>query len=77
MPSPARKSFRQTLTVEGTFQLPQKYLILNLILRSKTEEVTNAENIKADRPKILRPTHFKKYKVQSTKYIRCMLTRHI
>jgi hypothetical protein len=24
----------------------------------KKGEVTNAENIKADRPKILRPTHF-------------------
>jgi hypothetical protein len=24
----------------------------------KSGEVTNAENIKADRPKILRPTHF-------------------
>ncbi len=26
--------------------------------RKKMGEVTNAENIKADRPKILRPTHF-------------------
>jgi hypothetical protein len=32
--------------------------IILKVLQVKTGEVTNAENIKADRPKLLRPTHF-------------------
>ena len=30
----------------------------SVTLSGKTGEVTNAENIKADTPKILKPTHF-------------------
>ena len=36
----------------------QFLLVCTILTTNKLGEVTNAENIKADRPKILRPTHF-------------------
>ncbi len=42
------------ITTIGKYKTHLKYL-LGLVFSG---EVTNAENIKADRPKILRPTHF-------------------
>jgi hypothetical protein len=36
----------------------QFLLVCMILTTNKPGEVTNVENIKADRPKILRPTHF-------------------
>jgi hypothetical protein len=51
-------NIQSTLSKTITIKAPKKCLLVHNYVLVLAGEVTNAKNIKADRPKILRPTHF-------------------